>query len=475
MRIRNAETGELVDVKAAAEEEPRTKTFTYTIREVNDGKPGYTYDTHEIKVTVTVVDNGDGTLTATEKYESENVFINTYEATGATGEGAISGTKTSEKLADQQFTFQLMDKDNNVIEEVKNDAEGKFVFSALTYEIDAEDQSDLGTHTYTIVEVNDGQTGYTYDEKVAEVTVNVTDNGDGTLNCAVSYKDGAAPEFNNPYKPLATYIDLKGTKELTGFDLSAGQFTFTIVAETEGAPLPKNTEVTNDASGNISFGTITYDEAGEYVYTISEINGGAKGYTYDDTKYTVTVNVEDVEGQLVATVTGADEIKFVNTYEAEPTKIVLKANKVLTGRDLKDGEFEFTVSQGENVLAKGKNDKDGNIVFDEIELRYAGTYKFTLKEVIPESKDENVTYDENAYEVTVIVKDDGSGTLIVETLADGETGVVFKNTYEKPEEPPVVPPTGDHTNIWIWVAIMIAAGLEFASLLYIKFRKKANR
>ncbi len=444
-------------------------TFTYTIKEIAGSTPGFTYDTAEKSLTIVVTDpDKDGILKAEVTYgDGEALITNPYEPTPVSAQIDISKELNgmNEGVDPTTFHFTLTGPDVNETAEITGS--GTAAFTEITY-------TKVGTYTYTVTETNDGAGGYTYDTAAYTVKIVVTDEGGKLAAAKTIQKDGADASsivFVNTYKAEPVEIVLDATKELTGRDLNDGEFSFTATMDGKAVATGKN-----DAAGKVTLSPIEFTKPGTYTINVTEDAGELGGVTYDTASFEVTVEVVDNgDGTMTATVTGADEIKFVNTYEAEPTKIVLKANKELTGRDLKDGEFEFTASQGENVLAKGKNDKDGNIVFEEIELRYAGTYKFTLKEVIPESKEENMTYDEKEYEVTVTVKDDGNGKLVVENPADGATGVVFKNKYEKPEEPPVVPPTGDHTNIWIWVAIMIAAGLEFASLLYIKLRKKANR
>ena len=310
--------------EAAAEEtteenadEPRTKTFNYTIVEVNDGKAGYTYDEHEIAVEVKVVDNDDGTLTATPVYTGETTFTNAYEAEG---EAQFNGNKTAtgKELTEGQFTFQLKDAQGNVIEEVTNDADGNFTFAPITYKQNAE-QTDADTREfeYTIVEVNDGQTGWTYDAHESKVTVTVTDNGDGTLATEVVYGDGDQATFVNPYKPLSTSAPIKAKKVLKGRNLKAGEFTFNLM-DSNGKVVAT---VTNSANGTVDFGTFTFDEPGTFTYTATEVTGKDSKMTYDGSVKTYTVEVADVDGQLVATVTCDDaSATFTNTYKPDEPK-----------------------------------------------------------------------------------------------------------------------------------------------------------
>ena len=316
---------EAAELEAA--EAGRTKTFTYTIREVNDGAAGYTYDTHEETVTVTVTDNDDGSLTAVEAYDEDGaVFTNAYEATGSVQFGGTKAieTETDRTLAEGEFTFQLKDADGKVVEEVKNTADGSFQFSALNYVQNAEQKdADTGTFTYTIVEVNDGKDGFTYDSHVCDVTVTVTDNGDGTLACVAELSDGEAASFVNPYTPLATTIKLEATKQLTGRSLKAGEFTFEL-SDADGKVIAT---VKNAADGSINFGEIMFTEEGEYTFTAKEVKGTDANVTYDESVLTYVVTVVDNDGQLEATLEDGKDYVFKNKYTEPPS--TPKRKKVL--------------------------------------------------------------------------------------------------------------------------------------------------
>ena len=343
-----AETDEAADAE-------RTATFKYTIREVAGDAPGYTYDTHEVNVTVTVVDNGDGTLTATPAYDGSTEYVNTYEAKG---EAQFKGIKTTtgKDLADGQFEFQLKDSDGNVIETVTNGADGSFSFSPVTYKQNAEQtDADTGTFKYTIVEVNDGQTGWTYDSHVCNVTVTVTDNGNGTLATTVEYGDGKMAAFSNPYKPLATSAPVTAKKVLEGRDLKAGEFTFEL-RDAEGKVVAT---ATNAASGLVDFGYVGFDEVGTYTFTATEVKGSDANVTYDSSTKTYTVEVVDDGGQLVATVTCDDpSATFTNVYKkpdvpGKPGKPKKKVVIPQTGDDTPTGAMAALTVFGAAALTAG--------------------------------------------------------------------------------------------------------------------------
>lgn len=310
-----AETSETEEPSKAAA--ARTKVFHYTITETAGGAPGYTYDGHSETVTVTVTDNGDGTLATKVAYDDDGaVFDNTYEASG---EATIEATKvlTGAKLDAGQFEFGLFEGDTQVGEAVTNGADGAIAFT-VPYVMDAE-KSDVGTHTYIMRElVGTPQTGYTYDSSSKTVTVKVTDNGDGTLATEATY-DGDMT-FTNTYKPLPTEVVLEAEKILNGRDLADGEFSFQVTNK-DGKVVSSGT---NDASGMISFSAIPLTKAGTYTFTAYEVKGDDKDITYDEATYTYTVVVEDQDGQLTVTDVKpeSDQVTFTNTYtppEPAPT------------------------------------------------------------------------------------------------------------------------------------------------------------
>ncbi|MBQ8624521.1 MAG: hypothetical protein IJ424_09210, partial [Oscillospiraceae bacterium] len=351
-------------------------THTYTITEVNGDETidGITYDDSEITVTVNVVDNGDGTLTASVDATSPDIkFENEYNV-GKTSI-TLEGTKalTGKTLTDNQFSFVVMEGATKVSEGT-NEADGTITFEAIEY-------TKAGTHTYTITEVNGGETidGITYDDSEITVTVNVIDNGDGTLTASVD-ANSPAIAFQNEYNVGKTSITLEGTKTLTGKTLTDNQFSFVVM---EGAT--KVSEGTNAADGTITFEAIEYTKAGTHTYVISEVNGGETidGITYDADTITVTVNVVDNgDGTLTASVSNTSPaIKFENEYNVGKTSITLKGTKTLTGKTLADNQFSFVVMEGTTKVSEGTNAADGTITFDEIEYTAAGTHTYTVTEV----------------------------------------------------------------------------------------------
>ncbi|MBQ3400122.1 MAG: Cna B-type domain-containing protein, partial [Lachnospiraceae bacterium] len=170
--------------------------YSFTIVEVAGEEGGVTYDTQSFGVTVTVTDEGKSALTAEVSYENGNpVFRNTYVPAPTTASITARKVLTGRTLAANEFSVPLLDAEGNVIETVKNAADGSIAFSAITYDA-------AGEYNYTIVEVipTEKEEGMTYDTHRYGVTVTVTDDGQGLLAAEVTYTSGT-PVFSNIYVP----------------------------------------------------------------------------------------------------------------------------------------------------------------------------------------------------------------------------------------------------------------------------------
>ena len=389
--------------------------FTYKIREVNNNLPGVTYDKNIITATVTVTDNG-GAKTAAVTYTKPG-FTNTYKAASVTKVLKATKALTGANLADDQFTFELVNKaTDQVVQTAKNKADGTVTFPAETY-------TAVGNYTYTIREKNDGSKGYTYDAKEVEVTVAVTDNGQGQLVATETYATPA--EFTNNYQALSTTAAFSFTKKLTGRAQKAGEFSFDLTA-----PEAKDnqTKATADENGTVNFDPITYTQAGVYKYTVKEQNGKLGGITYDEKAYKVKVTVTDNAGQLEAAVEYPDGQEITNVYQAGSVSKVLKANKALTGANLADDQFTFELvnKATDKVVQTAKNKADGTVTFPAENYTEVGNHTYIIREKNDGSK--GYTYDDKKVEVTVAVTDDGNGQLVAtETYA---TPASFTNNYQ---------------------------------------------
>lgn len=440
-------------------------TFTYTVREVQPtgdapGVPGVTYTGKTYTLTYVVKDNNDGKLavessTAKPSEGTENgvtpntmTFANSYQP-GATSY-QISGTKVLENTdsatmrtpADGEFTFALIDVATGQEIDRTTNVGNAFTFKAISY-------TATGSHAYQVKEVA-GQDGtITYSDAVLDVTVSVTDDGSGQLT-ATANKTAADLTFTNTYTPTATTATITGTKALTGRDLAEGEFSFDL-KDAAGNVVQT---VQNGVDGTFNFAPLQLDKAGTYVYTVSEQVGAAtNGVTYDTTVFTATVTVTEnaethaLEAQVAYSKGGkaADVVAFSNSYAPAATEVKLGASKVLSGEDLKEGQFSFQLKDTDGkVLQTAKNAADGTVGFEAISYDKPGTYGYSISEVNDAQK--NVTYDAAEHQVTVTVTDDGAGHLVATVTYDGDVAPVFKNTYTPPTTPPVNPPTEPPAN-----------------------------
>lgn len=435
-------------------------TFTYTVREVQPtgdapGVPGVTYTGKTYTLTYVVKDNNDGKLTVesstvkpsegTENGVTPNTmtFANSYQP-GATSY-QISGIKVLENTdsatmrtpADGEFTFALIDAATGQEIDRTTNAGIAFTFKAISY-------TATGSHTYQVKEVA-GQDGtITYSDAVLDVTVSVTDDGSGQLT-ATANKTAADLTFTNTYTPTATTATITGTKALTGRDLAEGEFSFDL-KDAAGNVVQT---VQNGVDGTFGFAPLQLDKVGTYVYTVSERAGAtANGVTYDTTVFTATVTVTEnaethaLEAQVAYSKGGkaADAVAFSNSYAPAATEVKLGASKVLSGEDLKEGQFSFQLKDADGkVLQTAKNAADGTVGFEAISYDKPGTYAYSISEVDDGQK--NVTYDAAEHRVTVTVTDDGAGHLVATVTYDGAVAPVFKNTYTPPTTPSTEPPT----------------------------------
>lgn len=398
-------------------------TYTYTMSEKAGNEPGVTYDKTSHKVTVEVVDNGQGQLEATVTSEKP-VFVNDYVA--KPGKKAIEAKKVlnGKALEADKYEFELKDSEGNLVDTAKNKADGSITFKEIEYK-------GPGLHTYLVSEKAGKEENVTYDTNTHEVTVEVADNGQGQLVATITSEQ---PVFTNTYTkpaPAADTITIEATKTLVGKELEAGKYEFELK---EGDKVIGT--ATNAADGKVVFPSITYTEAGTHTYTVAEKAGNEENVTYDTTVHTVTVEVADNgQGKLVSTITG-NKPAFVNKYteptppptpnpqQPTPATATIQANKVLTGKELKDGQFEFELTYQGNVVDTAKNKADGSVTFKSQSFTSPGKYEYTITEKA--GNEAGVTYDKAVHKVTVEVAYDTNGKLVATVTGNGPT---FTNTY----------------------------------------------
>ena len=507
---------DLVNAKRAIRTDKDAKlawTIGYTAFEFTPqlAAKGITAATPSFSFKVIVVDNGDGTLTATPVYDGiEPLFENVYGTDAV--DAALAGTKklqAAEGLTPAdiagKFTFTVTaDEAGAPMPEhatATNDAAGNVDFGKIHFTLedlnralgvtdDATDETEADeanadeanadeaktdeadvdvnadesedenepaaatprSHTFTYTVTESGSVpGVTNDANATrKVFYTVTDDNAGHLSVVREGDDGAAFTFTNTYSvtPTDSVVtdQVKTVKRLTGRDLAAGEFTFELLED--GVTVASGT---NDANGNVTLSPIRYEAPGTHTYMLREACPNAlglyKGVTYDGATYTVVTTVSDNgDGTLTAThkLDGTTESAgFTNKYHAMPTQVSIGAIKVLEGRELKKDEFSFKLA-GEDVESTVTNDADGKISFEKFEYSEPGTYVYTISEV--KGDEAGMTYDKSVFTATVNVVDDGEGNLkasVAYTKGDKSVeGIVFSNTYKKPETPVPTPDPG---------------------------------
>ena len=417
--------------------EKREHTFTYTVTE--SGKvAGVTNDANATrKVSYTVTDDGKGNLSVSHKPDGDVAFTFTNAYNVKPVEDRITATKvlTGRDMTEGEFSFELVEgegKDAKVVATGKNAADGTITMSPVKYD-------KAGTHTYTLREVNGGTTskGVTYSDAKFTIVTTITDNGDGTLSATHVLKDVKVAEFKNSYNvtPKSSSVTdlITADKVLDGRDLKAGEFRFELV---EGNNVVATG--TNNADGKIVMDPVTYTAAGEHTYILRETKAGTteNGITYSTAEYTIVTTVKDNNDGTLSVehkLQNVDKATFENAYTVTPKSFSvtdqITATKVLTGRDLKEGEFSFELVEGNDVVATGKNDARGKIKMSPIEYTAAGEHTYTLREVKGDAGN-GITYDGKTYTIETTITDKGDGTLEAKHVLKGDGEAKFSNSYK---------------------------------------------
>lgn len=462
-------------------------TVSYLAYEKTDGLAGQgvTPQTQPIPFTVTVVDNGDGSLTATANLDDGLKFENTY-STGDPVQVGLSGVKTLQAAPgldpvsiEGKFTFTVTSDDATAPmperTTAKNAADGSVDFGTIEFTLDdlnralgvndqtaaagadkaeavapgnqpadqpANPEPESGkprSHVFTYKVTESGSVPGVINDAAATKTVSfkVTDDGNGKLTVE---RQGAAANpafsFANTYtvKPANSSVtdQVTVTKTLTGRDMVAGEFAFELL---EGEDVVATGA--NAADGSVALSPVEYTYPGTHRYTLHEVGGGAvaNGVTYDGATYTVVTTVKDNgDGTLgvAHALEGAGEATFANAYQATSTTVTIGATKTLVGKNLENGQFAFVLTAADGTELKAKNAADGKIAFPALTFDKPGAYEFALTEL--DDAQANVTYDKRAYKVTVTVVDDGLGHLNATVAGDADV-LAFTNTYAEPPAP----------------------------------------
>ena len=432
--------------------------YRYIVAETQEDTNGYTYDTTEHTIVITVEDeNGHLTAVWTDNDEEvENVlFINDYTPAPVDVVIPVSKDITGDERPDEKETF-LFTIEASGMENVTDGLEqpmpeeteiritdiGQESFPAMTF-------TETGTYNYTVRETQGDATGYTYDETSHIVSIVVTDNA-GTLEATWTCDEGlvAAVPFTNDYTPVPVTLEIPVTKSITGNERPDDKetFIFELAAESSNSPIPAERFVTIEDEGETTFAPITYEHAGTYNYSVRETRADSTGYTYDVSVKTVVVTVTDNAGTLEVTWTMDSEEEadagFVNDYTPIPVEVVIPVSKDITGNDrpLDKETFLFTMEAAgmENVtdgleqpmpaLTEVQITDVGKVSFPAITYTETGTYNYIVKET--QGDMHGYTYDDTEHAISVVVTDN-HGVLEAVWTDNNETvsEVAFTNDY----------------------------------------------
>lgn len=448
----------------------KSKTFTYTVREIRRSAGGVNYDSHMGMWQITVTDDLTGQLKAQTRTNAAHptTFTNTYQAKPVSVQFRAHKTladpdHTGIQPQAGQYEFKCVeDKTGDQVGTVKtNDQRGDVLFDTISY-------TKTGVYDYTLSEVHGDKGGITYDATKHHVTVTVTDNGEGQLLADVKYDDGTnIPEFTNTYHAQPATDNPTAVKKMTSskgnkYTLKGEDFAFTLQQQSAPANV-SNADQTkrNDQQGNIRFDQLSFPLVGTYVFTMSEQDATVPGVTKDGTVATITYVVKDVDhtGKLtvvsktVTPTTGANgkNITFTNHYSPKNVGYSISGVKNIVNTDTatsrvpQDGEFKFQLN------AVSAHDSDGNAIsmndmpmpagsqngtvtvtnkgsgftFGQMVYTMPGVYTYHVKELA--GTDKTIGYSTQEYDVTVTVTDQGG---MLSATADRQaTDVRFDNTY----------------------------------------------
>lgn len=448
----------------------KSKTFTYTVREIRQSAGGVNYDSHMGMWQITVTDDMSGQLKAQTRTNAAypTTFTNTYQAKPVSVQFRAHKTladpdHTGIQPQAGQYEFTCVeDKTGGQVGTVKtNDQRGDVLFDTISY-------TKTGVYDYTLSEVQGDRGGITYDATKHHVRVTVTDNGEGQLLADVKYDDGTnIPEFTNTYHAQPATDNPTAVKKMTSskgnkYTLKGEDFAFTLQQQSAPANV-SNADQTkrNDQQGNIRFDQLSFPLVGTYVFTMSEQDTTVPGVTKDGTVATITYVVKDVDhtGKLTVVsktatpTTGANgkNITFTNHYSPKNVGYSISGVKNIVNTDTatsrvpQDGEFKFqlnavsahdadgnAISMNDMPMPAGSQNgtvtvtnKGSGFTFGQMVYTMPGVYTYHVKELA--GTDKTIGYSTQEYDVTVTVTDrDG----MLSATADSQTNDIrFDNTY----------------------------------------------
>ena len=421
-------------------------TYNYTVKEVKGENSTIKYDESEKHVTINVTKDGNN-LKAEVVYPDGKTFNNTFTPNATNASIELDKKLDGRDLVDGEFSFDLYEGSNKL--QTVTNKNGKVAFDSISYK-------EVGEHTYTIKEVKGDNSTITYDESEKQVTVKVTRDGDN-LKTEVVYPESKT--FNNKFTPNEVKATIELEKQLTGRNLADGEFSFDLY---EGS---NKLQTTTNKNGKVTFDSISYKEVGEHTYTVKEVKGTDSTIAYDESEKHVTVKVTRDGDNLKTEVVYPESKVFHNLFTPNATSAEFSLKKNLSGRDLKDGEFTFTLFDSEGKAVKTvSNDANGNILFNGLIFSKEGRY--TYKVVENKNNVEGITYDEVARTVTIDVKLDKERGVLTSVVELPENKV-FNNSYK-----PTTPPKGILPRTGIGALSSSIVGLGILSLVGLAIRRK---
>ena len=421
-------------------------TYNYTVKEVKGENNTINYDKSEKHVTINVTKDGNN-LKAEVVYPDGKTFNNTFTPNATNASIELDKKLDGRDLVDGEFSFDLYEGSNKL--QTVTNKNGKVAFDSISYK-------EVGEHTYTIKEVKGDNSTITYDESEKQVTVKVTRDGDN-LKTEVVYPESKT--FINKFTPNEAKATIELEKQLAGRNLADGEFSFDLY---EGS---NKLQTTTNKNGKVTFDSISYKEVGEHTYTVKEVKGTDSTIAYDESEKHVTVKVTRDGDNLKTEVVYPESKVFHNLFTPNATSAEFSLKKNLSGRDLKDGEFTFTLFDSEGKAVKTvSNDANGNILFNGLIFSKEGRY--TYKVVENKNNVEGITYDEVARTVTIDVKLDKERGVLTSVVELPENKV-FNNSYK-----PTTPPKGILPRTGIGALSSSIAGLGILSLVGLAIRRK---
>lgn len=420
-------------------------TVDYVAYEKTDGlkESGITPQTESIHFTVTVVDNGNGTLVATANTGNNGlVFKNAY-STGDPIEVGLSGVKilkAGEGLTpasiEGKFTFTVTSDDRYApmpaSTSVKNDANGNVDFGSIAFSLDDLNKA-LGA-TNTRATDTDNSAASKADDQGSQGAEGQNGAADSDAAGQADSEQGSAVDSGNGAESQGAVMAADdGQGKSSAKTVANDADTKAVVGDADAAKSASDQTQSSEPSTRAGV-----SRSHIFTYKVTE-SGSAAGVT-NDANVTKTVSfkvTDDGNGKLTVERLGAASdpaFAFTNTYSVQPTDSSVtdqvKVTKQLTGRDMAAGEFAFELLEGNDVVATGTNSADGSVALSPITYTKPGTHSYMLREVGGGTHKAGVEYDGSVLAVTTTVTDNGNGTLSVAHKVDNDANAVgFTNSY----------------------------------------------